>query len=111
MTLAGFQSNLEQYWLQNKKVSFTQEKNDKKYPSGGLLITFDDAGIDYNNYNLHLSLKFIDLKTKEVLHTVSKKAYYGNQWEFKGYLSYALDKVSQQIIRIILKKKKSNLLK
>lgn len=107
----GFQSGLEQYWLQGKKVSFSREKDDKKYPSRGLLITFDDAVIDYNTYNLHLSLKFVDLKTKEVLYTVSREAYYGNQWGFKGFLSYALDEVSRQITWIILKKKKSNLLK
>ena len=107
----NFQLNLKGYWLDNKNLSFSDNKNFTDYPAEGLLIALDEVFIDSNNYKLYLSIEFIDLKTNETLLKLKKRAYYGNQFGFTGYLTYALDEVSQRITLEILQKGKRNLLR
>lgn len=106
----GFQVNLKKYWLPGKNLSFSTGKFDNKFPGKGLLITFDDITIDYDNYYLYLSMAFTDLQTKQVLVTIEKLPYYGNQWGFTGFLSYALDEVSKRITWLVVQEEKPNLL-
>ncbi|MHA1630048.1 MAG: hypothetical protein ACTSVS_07645 [Candidatus Heimdallarchaeota archaeon] len=107
----SFQMNLGQYWLAGKEVIFSENKDSKNYPPEGLLVTFDDVYIDYNNYYLHLSMKFTDLSNNETLLKLEQEAYYGNNYGFTGYLTYALDNVAQRIAWVIMQKKKRNLLR
>ena len=105
-----FQYNLESYWLVGKKVTFSKKIDSKDYPKDGLLITFDDIYIDYNHYNLYLSIKFIDISTNKLLLEIYRDKYFGNSYGFTGYLSCSLDNISQRISWIILQKKMSNML-
>jgi len=100
-----FQMYLEQYYLIGKKLTFSNNKNFSNYPTQGLLIKFGDAFIDYNHYQLYLSIKFVDLETNQTLLELKKRAYYGDQWGFLGFLNQSLYEVSRRLTWVILKEK------
>ncbi|MCE5263790.1 MAG: hypothetical protein LLG97_09680 [Deltaproteobacteria bacterium] len=99
----NFQKYLEEYYLIGKKLTFSNNKNFADYPIQGLLIKFGDVFIDYSHYQLYLSIKFVDLKTNQTLLELERRAYFGNQWGFAGFLHYSLYEVSKQLSWVIMK--------
>jgi hypothetical protein len=53
--------------------------------------------IAYNEYNLYLSIHFIDPKTNTEIGSIAARPYFGNDWGFVNYLMAALDEVSKKI--------------
>jgi hypothetical protein len=100
-----FQMYLEQYYLIGKKLTFSNNKNYSNYPTQGLLIKFGDVSIDYNHYQLYLSIKFVDLETNRTLLELQKRAYFGDQFGFVGFLNQSLYEVSRQLTWVVLKKR------
>jgi hypothetical protein len=99
----SFQKYLQEYYLIDKKLTFSDKKNFTNYPTQGLLIKFGNVFIDYGHYQLYLSIKFVDLETNQTLLDIERRAYFGNQWGFTGFLNYALYEVSKQLSWAILK--------
>jgi len=106
----NFQNNLKKYWLNNINLTVAKSARSSTNSRSGLLVKFREVYVDYDNYNLHLTIDYIDLNSKRLLKTVKREAYYGNNWGLTGYLSYALDEVSERITWDILQERKKNYL-
>jgi len=92
--LAGF---CQSKYLISKTVVGAKDKGDENAAGYDPYIKFSDVLIDYNQYNLYLSIHFIDPKTNTEIGAIPARPYFGNDWGFVNYLMAALDEVSQKI--------------
>lgn len=84
-------------YLSGKTVVGATQKGDENAAGCDLYIKFSDVPIDYNNYHLYLSIRFIDPKTNTEIGSIPARPYFGNAWGFVNYWNAALDEVSRKI--------------
>lgn len=90
---AIFQADCKRNWLAGKTVTGAQDMTNKGRPSAGLYILFEDVDVEYDRYYLHVTLHFIDIETGQTLLTLRNQSFYGNNWGFEGYLTYATKEI------------------
>jgi len=93
----AFQTSCSVNYLTDRKVTGAAFKEDENFVGNDLFIKFSDVLIDYNNYNLYLTIDFIDVKTQKILYTFPKTSYYGSAWGFENYFRAALEEVNKKI--------------
>ncbi len=81
-----FQADCRTRHLKSKNLSFTSSATDEKFPSTGLLISFEEINPDYDSYLLSLTIKLTDLNTGETKLVFKNRSFYGDNWGFEGYL-------------------------
>jgi hypothetical protein len=84
-------------WLPGRTVVGAKDLSDQNASAYDLQVRFSDVKIDYNTYQLYLSIHFIDPKTNAELAVIPARAYYGDDWGFVRYLKAALDEVGLKI--------------
>jgi hypothetical protein len=93
----AFQRLAQTKWLAGRTVTGAKGLRDASAEGKDLYITFSDVRVDYDNYLLHLSIHFVDPKTRAEIATVPLRPYYGNDWGFEKYLRAALEEVNLKI--------------
>ena len=73
-------------WLPGRMVVGAKDLSDQNASAYDLQVRFSDVKIDYNTYQLYLSIHFIDPKTNAELAVIPARAYYGDDWGFVRYL-------------------------
>jgi hypothetical protein len=92
-----FQQRCQSQYLSGRKIAGAKSNGDENTMGSDLYITFSDVRIDYVNYQLILSIHFIDAKTNAEIATVPARPYYGNASGITEVLNAALDEVGKKI--------------
>jgi hypothetical protein len=91
------QSLAETDWLPERKIVGAEDATDEKATGCDLRIAFSGVKVDYDNYHLYLSIRFIDPKTNTEIGVIPRRPYYGDNWGFERYLRAALNEVGLKI--------------
>ena len=78
-------------------ITAAKGKGDENAAGSDLYIKFSDVRIDYNNYELILSIRFIDPRTSSEIASIPVRPYYGDARGVAGYLKAALDEVGTKL--------------
>jgi hypothetical protein len=83
--------------LSGRKIVGARSNGDENATENDLYIKFLDVRIDYVNYQLILSIHFIDAKTNAEFATIPARHYYGNASGITEVLNAALDEVGKKV--------------
>jgi hypothetical protein len=72
-----FQQKCQSQYLTGHKIAAAKNNGDENATGNDLYIKFSDVRIDYGNYQLILSVHFIDPKTNAEIATITARPYYG----------------------------------
>jgi hypothetical protein len=92
-----FEQSCQSRYLPGRIITASKGKGDENAAGDDLYIKFSDVRIDYDNYQLILSIHFIDPKTNSEIATIPVRPYYGNASGISEYLKAALDEVAIKI--------------
>jgi hypothetical protein len=92
-----FQTDLQSRYLPGRTITAAKKKGDEDAAGNDLYIKFSDVRIDYDNYQLFLSIHFIDPKTKSEIASIPARPYYGDASGILEYLVAALDEVGTKL--------------
>jgi hypothetical protein len=92
-----FQQSCQSRYLHGRIVTAAKGKGDENAAGDDLYIKFSDVRIDYDNYQLILSMHFIDPKTNSEIASIPARPYYGNASGISEYLKAALDEVGTKV--------------
>ena len=92
-----FQSDLQSRYLPGRTITAAKDKENENAVGNDLYIKFSDVRIDYDNYQLILSIHFIDPKTKSEIAVIPARPYYGDDSGILECLKAALDEVSTKL--------------
>lgn len=92
-----FQSDLQSRYLPGRTITAAKDKGDENAVGNDLYIKFSDVRIDYDDYQLILSIHFIDPKTKSEIAFIPARPYYGDASGILECLKAALDEVSTKL--------------
>ena len=92
-----FQQRCQSQYLSGRKIAGAKSNGDENTMGSDLYIKFSDVRIDYINYQLILSIHFIDPKTNAEIATIPARPYYGNASGITEVLNAALDEVGKKI--------------
>jgi hypothetical protein len=92
-----FQTDLRSRYLPGRTIAAAKNKGDENAAENDLYIKFSDVRIDYDNYQLFLSIHFIDPKTKSEIASIPARPYYGDASGILECLIAALDEVGTKL--------------
>jgi hypothetical protein len=92
-----FQQRCQSQYLSGRKIVGARSNGDENATENDLYIKFLDVRIDYVNYQLILSIHFIDAKTNAEFATIPARHYYGNASGITEVLNAALDEVGKKV--------------
>ena len=83
--------------MSGRKIAAAKSNGDENATGNDLYIKFSDVRIDYDNYQLILSIHFIDPKTNAEIAMIPARPYYGNASGITEVLNAALDEVGKRV--------------
>jgi hypothetical protein len=92
-----FQQRCQSQYLSGRKIAAAKSNGDENASGNDLYIKFSDVRIDYDNYQLILSIHFIDPKTNAEIAMIPARPYYGNASGITEVLNAALDEVGKRV--------------
>ncbi len=92
-----FHQSCQSRYLPGRIITAAKGKGDENAAGNDLYIKFSDVRIDYDNYQLILSIHFIDPKTNSEIATIPVRPYYGDASGISEYLKAALDEVGTKL--------------
>ncbi len=104
-----FQQNCKSQYLFGHTITAAKASGDENAAGNDLFIKFSDVKIDYVNYQLILSIHFIDPKTNTEIESIPARPYYGNASGITEVLNAALEEVGKKLqaeVTLESKKKK-----
>ena len=92
-----FQQRCQSQYLSGRKIAAAKSNGDENATGNDLYIKFSDVRIDYDNYQLILSIHFIEHKTNAEIAMIPARPYYGNASGITEVLNAALDEVGKRV--------------
>jgi hypothetical protein len=92
-----FLQSCQSQYLPGRIITAAKGKGDENAAGNDLYIKFSDVRIDYDNYQVILSIHFIDPKTSSEIASIPARPYYGNASGIPEYLKAALDEVATKL--------------
>jgi hypothetical protein len=80
-----------------RTITAAKDKGDENAAGNDLYIKFSDVRIESDNYQLILSIHFIDPNTKSEMASIPARPYYGDASGILEYLKAALDEVATKL--------------
>jgi hypothetical protein len=92
-----FHQSCQSRFLSGRTIAAAKGKGDEDAAGNDLYIKFSDVRIDYDSYQLFLSIHFIDPKTNSEIAAIPMRPYYGDASGITEYLKAALDEVGTKL--------------
>jgi len=92
-----FQRSCTSKWLADRTVTGAKSINDVDATGHDVLIKFSDVRIDYDHYELYLSIHFINPKDNSEFRVIRTSPYGVNKFGFTRYLRASLESVAKRV--------------
>jgi hypothetical protein len=94
---AVFRRSCQSKYLPGRTITGAKDKEDENAADNDLYVKFSDVFVDMDNYQLRLSIHFIDPKTNSEIASIPVRTYSERVCDFVNCLRGELDKVGVKL--------------